>query len=200
MTTSGIPPSDGKSNDIQHSQQVAKVNIQRIVRSLPVSLAKREENLQSEYKQRSGSDLENLAWLFAFMDELNGVVDQHTPCKAGCSACCHYAVMVSEIEVRVIEANTSHRRAESRRSVKQAHGTPCPFLRQDRCSIYAVRPFTCRRHVTLDATPKWCATDVCNDVELKQIRFSEVAAVFDELRQRQAYGDIREWFGPAEDA
>jgi hypothetical protein len=35
-------------------------------------------------------------------------------------------------------------------------GVPCPFLVDNRCSIYASRPFTCRVHYNMDADNLLC--------------------------------------------
>lgn len=86
-------------------------------------------------------------------------------CRAGCTWCCHYSVDVRAVEVfgivdfveqtftpeekaRVyaeIRANSAALSGldefeRMRRNVK------CPFLREGRCSIYAVRPQTCRNY------------------------------------------------------
>jgi Fe-S-cluster containining protein len=36
---------------------------------------------------------------------------------------------------------------------------PCPFLKEERCSIYPVRPFVCREHFAL-SPPELCARDL----------------------------------------
>lgn len=86
-------------------------------------------------------------------------------CRAGCTWCCHFSVDVRAVEVfgildfveRTFSADEKARvyaeiRANSaalgkldefermRRNVK------CPFLREGRCSIYSVRPQTCRNY------------------------------------------------------
>jgi Fe-S-cluster containining protein len=86
-------------------------------------------------------------------------------CRAGCTWCCHFSVDVRAVEVfgilefveRTFTADEKARvyaeiRANSvaldnldefermRRNVK------CPFLKEGRCSIYSVRPQTCRNY------------------------------------------------------
>lgn len=107
------------------------------------------ENSQQRHDQRiaSAPDLGTLA------------------CRAGCTWCCHFSVDVRAVEVfgildfveRTFAADERVRvyaeiRANSatlgnldefermRRNVK------CPFLREGRCSIYPVRPQTCRNY------------------------------------------------------
>ena len=91
-------------------------------------------------------------------------------CRSGCTWCCHYSVDVRAVEVfailefvkRTFTAEEQARllaqiRANSvelngldefermRRNVK------CPFLQEGRCSIYSVRPQTCRNYHATDA-------------------------------------------------
>jgi Fe-S-cluster containining protein len=84
-------------------------------------------------------------------------------CKEGCAWCCHKRVGTTAPEVLRIAAflrqNLSAeayqavrerilRGDEQRRALKEdrwaAARLPCPLLVQDRCSVYPVRPLTCR--------------------------------------------------------
>ncbi len=38
-------------------------------------------------------------------------------------------------------------------------GVACPFLKNDRCSIYAQRPFICRTHYSMDEINLLCRLD-----------------------------------------
>ncbi len=190
--------SDQTTTEARRSQKNAEANFVRVARSLPEPLTLREEKLLDEFDNQEEPPLERLKRLYAFMAELYGYVDRHTPCRRGCDACCHYAVSVSELEVLWIEINSPHKRAYQLNRIEHPHGTPCPFLKEGQCSIYAVRPFSCRRHVTLDDDARWCAVDVCHEVELPQLNFSEVHAVYERIVaecQQSEHADIREWFG-----
>lgn len=186
---------DIKATDMLRSQKVAESNFVRVAQSLPDPLCEREDNLTSEFHRHTGTRLEQLRSLYDFMDELYTCVDQHTPCGPGCTACCYYAVSITELEVQLIETETPHARRSNPSTVDKPHGMPCPFLSRGVCSVYESRPFVCRRHITLDDSPRWCATDVCHDIELPQLNFSEVFAVFDGLQDtNEQTNDIREWF------
>ncbi|HEX2736227.1 MAG TPA: YkgJ family cysteine cluster protein [Polyangiaceae bacterium] len=91
-------------------------------------------------------------------------------CKPGCDHCCYQSVGVTPAEaltiVRHLEQTLS---SDALRSVKRdlAEATertkglssrerfspdhPCPFLKQSQCSIYEVRPLSCRGMNSLDA-------------------------------------------------
>lgn len=188
---------DPTITEAHRSQKNAEANFVRIARALPESLARREETLLNEFADSDEAPSERLQRLYTFMEELYRFADTHTPCQRGCDACCHYAVSVSELEVQFIESRTSHRRGPALKQIDQPHGTPCPFLRGGECSIYPMRPFLCRRHVTLDVDARWCAVDVCHDIELPQLNFSEVMSVYEKIVRdaRSQHADIRSWFG-----
>jgi Fe-S-cluster containining protein len=75
-------------------------------------------------------------------------------CREGCAWCCHLKVLVHSAEAariasHVIETWTAGQRAALHARLPDARG-PCPFLDDDRCSIYALRPIRCRAHVSTD--------------------------------------------------
>ena len=124
----------------------------------------------------SGSRLVDLvADSLQFVDGLvhDGVAtspaDERPVCCAGCAACCHLHAVASPPEVIAIarhverafsdeaRAALEHRidahilatqglSAEQRRQVR----SPCPLLVDDRCSVYQVRPISCRGWNSLD--------------------------------------------------
>lgn len=90
-------------------------------------------------------------------------------CKPGCSYCCHMEVsagapeligVVAFVETKFTDEQRASlgerlktRNAESRTMTELEKGLssrPCPFLAEGRCSIYPVRPFTCRSYHSAD--------------------------------------------------
>ena len=91
-------------------------------------------------------------------------------CNQGCSWCCHFSVDVRPVEVLNIvdylRANFSDERiqqlhhafAENSKVLdkldeeqRMQHNIKCPFLLNERCSIYPVRPQTCRNYHATDS-------------------------------------------------
>lgn len=91
-------------------------------------------------------------------------------CRDGCAWCCHFTVDVRAAEVfRILDFVAAHFTAEQRERLLQevlansAEVAPlsdmermqrtarCPFLEAGRCTIYAVRPQTCRNYHATDA-------------------------------------------------
>lgn len=84
-------------------------------------------------------------------------------CRSGCSYCCYYKVVAKAVEVIAIQQFVVSRFkpeqltaaiAQAERNVAEASGLShaehlalnqqCPFLLEDKCSIYLVRPSKCR--------------------------------------------------------
>ena len=104
-------------------------------------------------------------------ERLAGAADAGTlACSAGCSWCCHFTVDVRPIEVLAIlqfverhfsvsDSAALRTRLETNRQVlhgldeeqRMQHNVTCAFLQDGRCSIYPVRPQTCRNYHATDA-------------------------------------------------
>jgi hypothetical protein len=91
-------------------------------------------------------------------------------CRAGCGHCCHQVVGATAPEALAIyehlrttrtpdelaQVVTRIREAEERsRGLTSEERTspelPCPFLEEERCTVYEVRPLACRGKTSLDA-------------------------------------------------
>jgi Fe-S-cluster containining protein len=71
-------------------------------------------------------------------------------CRAGCEACCHVELEVSDVEadairevLRQLPADVGARLAERARSPR-VEGGPCVMLEDGRCVVYEARPLVCR--------------------------------------------------------
>lgn len=91
-------------------------------------------------------------------------------CRAGCSWCCHFTIDVRAVEVfRILdhvrgfpEAERQRLRARIESNAQRLAGLDeeerarinieCAFLRDGQCSIYSVRPQTCRNYHATDVT------------------------------------------------
>ena len=90
-------------------------------------------------------------------------------CRDRCAWCCHQAVLVSTQEVLLVnrfitrELTAGHQQLIFRKARKKEAITgamtvqeflqtlhPCPFLREDSCLIYTVRPMACRCYLSAD--------------------------------------------------
>jgi len=201
MTSKDSQTRASGEEDSEVAAQHARATYEEILSRLPPALRQKEEELFAWYLRHKGNPLTKLQALYSFMASLFGAIETHTPCRKGCSACCHYPVSVSELEIAFIEKTTGIRRKKGVAGGNPAHGTPCPFLRNGSCSIYAARPFVCRKHITLTKTAYWCDPARANLNAFPMLRFSEVERVFQAIRAEAGESsvcDIREVFGTDE--
>lgn len=89
-------------------------------------------------------------------------------CYGGCASCCAIRVAATAPELlwiaRAIRSSPAEAEVELRRRIAEADratkrvsalnrmlaGVVCPFINQDLCAIYPIRPLACRGHVSFD--------------------------------------------------
>lgn len=180
----------------------AKINLDRLAKNIPSRLSQRENRFADKIKRSKTNPSKMLESLYSFMNELYRYVSEFTPCKKGCSDCCHYSVTVSEVEIGHIERYTKIKRRKEFLPKENFHGSPCPFLKEGNCSIYEARPFVCRRHIVLTNTNTntntWCNPKISNDETFPLLEFSSINDAFNHIREEsesiELY-DIRQIFG-----
>lgn len=153
--------------------EYANINRGKMIRLFPASLAEKEDSLYRRILKSKGNALNKLSSLFSEMNEIYTHVNKFTPCKKGCSHCCYIPVSISELEVEYIEQSLKTKRNAFSKYDK-TQDKPCPFLKNNACSIYDVRPFVCRRHVVLTKSSYWCELERCNQEIMPLLNFTEI--------------------------
>lgn len=158
-------------------------SLQRLQAEMPPALARKEEELYAIISGLRMSPLKKLIYLYDFIDELYGFAAKYTPCRKGCSHCCHYRVSISSLEADYIEkkAGVKSRKKQPFSILKSYHGAPCPFLENGSCSIYDARPYPCRTLVSMCGTAHWCHPQKSNGAALKILVFSEVVRSYEHV-------------------
>lgn len=165
----------------------------------------------------AGSAGRRLHWLQRAADLVNSAVlaSKQTPCGGGCSHCCRIPVVITQVEAFAIadlaglrrpvrpansitgrEAIAGAGKMEAMRSRNDAAytGTPCPFLTEGRCKVYAARPLACRMHASLEETSDRC------DPQSKEQPPRRLSLLDRDLDNIATLGlgvpvaDIRDWF------
>jgi hypothetical protein len=145
--------------------------------------------------------------LIELIDTLGDLAASVATCKKGCSHCCYQAVAVSTWEVERI-AKYSKRKPTGFIGYSPARGegishivdkfanTPCPFLVEDTCAIYPVRPINCRSHLSLGDDPLDCSLSLKPNGTVPYFNLEEfkTASVYIFLDGGYSFGDIREFF------
>jgi Fe-S-cluster containining protein len=125
------------------------------------------------------------------------------PCKAGCSDCCHMATSITLREAQDI-AKASGRtltlptdKKSDFDAVQAFSGLPCPMLKDNRCSVYAHRPFACRSHYSVDRDNLLCKIVPGKTIKapsFKNEQFAMLNALTYKLEEYSTMADIREYF------
>lgn len=156
---------------------------------------------------RTRSKVEDLLQLIA---QAGDFIAPYVVCKEGCHHCCHMAVAISgfeameigkhikivpeQVTINVEEALACGSPEAYQRKIADKHtGVTCPFLIDQKCSIYEVRPIACRTYFNLSGNASFCdltlgGHDVPN-VDLRLIAMAQV-----EILIQYDLGDIREFF------
>ena len=175
----------------EEARASARKNVARAQQVFPRSLDRKEDKIDKRLL-RFTSPRDRLRALLKFADELNKPLECFTACRSGCSFCCRMpTIELSQLEAEEI---CEHTGAAVSLSPPCNHiWEPCPFLKDDRCSIYEHRPFFCRTHVVFMNSPLWCAPDKCNEVDMPTIAFPNLLRAYVELPKGEVR-DIREVF------
>lgn len=171
--------------------------------ALSPELIAREETFRTLISRDNASRRSKLRKIYAFADELNRPREPFVACQRGCSDCCRMNVMISELEAETIAAAIGQKPARVATSIdhplSKFAGTPCPFLRNNVCSIYSDRPYACRKHASFDTSAYWCEPSRMNDVSVPMLEFTEVKGAFFDVTKRNnggIFADIRDFFPP----
>lgn len=160
-----------------------------------------------ELGRTAGAPRSKLPKLYALMEEVGRIRSPHLACNAGCSNCCrHIPVEISDLEARHIAAATGKACATlppGRHTLPRVSGA-CPFLTDDRCSIYEHRPYACRSLGVVDRDALTCSLENTRLTRAKDPRAVPVPMTkmqaFDPLyqsmigRPNATRADIRQFF------
>lgn len=100
--------------------------------------------------------------LDTMIKEIATTLAPFTPCKKGCSACCHMAVTVTSREAEIISKTYGIPKAKVVPTLNQEEliqrymACKCPFLVANVCQIYEHRPSACRGFFNLSGFPELC--------------------------------------------
>ncbi len=143
---------------------------------------------------------QRVIWMYRAADQLGLATKNVAPCKNGCAHCCYQPVLVTPSEAKIIEESGAARinwdTELGNRPNKEYVGQPCPFLKDNKCSIYQVRPFSCRVHYSLDKDSMLCEVHPGENIQApyldnRPLYDAYFASVGVEITRT---ADIRDWF------
>jgi Fe-S-cluster containining protein len=164
-------------------------------------LEKRFKTLQSFWAVDNVSLRKKMSRFYHFVDLSFNLfkLKERSVCKTGCSHCCHVDVEIIYAEAAYIQEMTGIKHNEIYKKQKNDFHktkTPCPFLKDNNCSIYEFRPIACRAFFTIDSV-EFCKRDDSPKHEIFTIESWPTLMKFYSkifFSGNRRYGDIREWF------
>lgn len=145
--------------------------------------------------ERAATTPKRVMWLHRAADTLASGFGPVSACQSGCDACCHIPVKISHAEALFIgKAIGRQVLAPALHDPAPESATPCTFLMDKRCSIYAHRPAVCRTHLNLDQDNLLCQLieGVAVPVPFVDTRLFMFTSVF--IGGSGTWADLRQWF------
>lgn len=189
------------STDAERAIAEALQQRDRFMASISKELLQEEDAIARTVGLMNSAARPKLRKIYALVDKLVDAAAPFVACKSGCSACCHMNVNITEVEAQLIEEQTGRRykrlATPVRHPVDKFTGVPCPFLADGACSIYSVRPFMCRHHVSFNLDSYWCAPERAHLAEMPMVSFGAAKQAHRSVTRLDAggmHGDIRDFF------
>ncbi len=189
------------STDAEHALAEALQQRDLFMASVSKELLEEEDTIARTVGLMNSGVRPKLRKIYALVDKLVDAAGPFVACKRGCSACCHININITEVEAQVIEEQTG--RLYTRLATPVRHpldkftGVPCPFLVDGVCSIYSVRPFMCRHHLSFNLDAYWCAPESAHLAEMPMVSFGAAKQAHRSVTRLDTggiHGDIRDFF------
>ena len=221
-TGTPIVSSDVSSRD---SGEAASLR-QRQEERLPLALRRAEEKTRSLTKdadaprlihaaQRASTTAQRVLWLQRAASAWSRPLEAVGACRAGCAHCCHIPVALSGKEAELLAKASGRTITEPRAPIRPAllsdpaqveaatarlqqwpTGTPCPFLVDSACSVYAARPLACRVLINLDDDDLLCRHSEDGPAEVPYADSRVLRALALAAQPSEVLADIRDFFPP----
>ncbi len=139
----------------------ANVKMDEFFVSVPQELKAHVVSLPQRLSKMNARPVIKLVEVLNTADTIFDHAGKFAACARGCGHCCHVSVPISEFEARYMGDKLGIKPLEVKHTQRPdlkgfGSHTPCPFLSNGECSIYEVRPLTCRMHMNFDRDNYWC--------------------------------------------
>lgn len=152
-------------SNIKGTYPVTWRNMERFNKRVPVKVDSVQFGMAKKFRKPGKDVFKSLKELYSFFDSFFEYSNGLVACKNGCSYCCHMEVGIYTVEAELIanEIGVPMDKLQNVHSYRQNGWMdmqrPCPFLVDNSCSIYEIRPMVCRTHVNFEETNACCLPD-----------------------------------------
>ena len=190
-----------KRATLEVAQERSRNRSAAFIEALPPDIDAADDRIEGELARQNAAPRSKLVKILRLADAAMAYSAPYVACAKGCSACCKMNVTISSIEADRLAAASGRRAATLNRPIvhdlAEFNGVPCPFLVGDVCSVYEVRPFACRTHMSFDTDSYWCQPERALLAAMQQFRPEGAITAYRTLVAGSRLGgtaDIRDFF------
>ncbi|WP_460548791.1 YkgJ family cysteine cluster protein [Comamonas piscis] len=189
------------SPDFEEAKARSRSRLTEFLSSMPKDLDSRDDVIAQQLRCDNSSAKSKLGKIYSLMAEVSQAVQPYVACGKGCSDCCKMNVSISIMEAQRLAVVSRKPMAvvnhPVRHSAEKFSGIPCPFLVDDVCSVYEVRPYACRSHYSFDITAYWCHPERSHKGEMSLLQMGGARQAYEEIVLSSClhgFADIRDFF------
>lgn len=179
----------------------SRSRLTEFISAMPKDMDVRDDVIAGQLRRDNSSAKSKLGKIYALMAEVSQAVQPYIACGKGCSDCCKMNVSISIIEAERLSTVTRKPMAVVKHPVRHSEGefsgVPCPFLVDDVCSVYEVRPYACRAHYSFDTSAYWCHPERSCKGEMSLLQMGGARQAYDDIvtsSRLRGFADIRDFF------
>jgi uncharacterized protein len=187
---------------LQETQAFANQQMDAFFEGVTPELKAHVVSLPKRVKQVSAIPVVRLQEVLSTADQIFDFAGKFAACARGCGHCCHVSVPITAMEAKWMGERLNIQPMEVKQSIRHdlsefGTHTPCPFLANGECSIYEVRPLTCRMHMNFDRDNYWCLHENWQkpDAEIPRPTIQPLIDAYHQVTANErVMADIRDFF------
>ena len=182
----------------------AEPNLDKFFNSVSPELKAHVVSLPQRISKMNARPVIKLKEILNTADQIFDYAGKFAACARGCGHCCHVSVPITAFEAQYMGDKLGIEPREvtqNKRPDLKNFGshTPCPFLANGECSIYELRPLTCRMHMNFDVDNYWCLHENWQkpEAEIPRPTIQPLEDAYHQLMsstKQEIVADIRDFF------
>ena len=196
-----MTPDADNGQRLEASRQAAIERSDAFLAALPPELNALDDQIEAVLGRENASPKSKLGKVYRLADAAAAAAEPYVACRKGCSACCKMNVSISSLEAERLAVMSGRKVQTLQQPINHEEGrfagVPCPFLSEDVCSVYDVRPYACRVHFSFDQDSYWCQPERAYVADMRMVQLGRAGAAYTAIALKTKLGgfaDIRDFF------